>query len=121
MIARTIDHTITKNSIHLIDFGIAKKYRNADNTLVPNKKQSKIIGSFQFVTKFQLQYETMSRRDDMVQIVYIIIYMLNKFKPLLDDIAPNNDFNKLMEFKATCTPREFCRKAQAEFLTPLLE
>ena len=47
--------------------------------------------------------------------------MLNRFRPLLDDISIGNDFNKLMDFKAKSTSREFCIKARAKFLAPLLE
>jgi len=57
----------------------------------------------------------------MVQIVYIMIYMLNRFKPLLDDVAPGNDYNKLMEFKVSSSGTIFCKKARADFLAPLLE
>ena len=38
--------SIKKNPLHIIDFGMARPYLKADGSHVPNKRQTKIIGSY---------------------------------------------------------------------------
>ena len=61
--------------IHLIDFGLCKRYIYNDQH-IPIKKISSIIGSYNFVSLNVLNGIEPSRRDDIESCIYVMIYML---------------------------------------------
>lgn len=70
--------TVT-NKLHLIDFGLAKRF-NYDGKHIPENKISKIIGSPNFVSLNVHNGIEPSRRDDLESCIYVILNML--FGPL---------------------------------------
>ena len=66
--------TVT-NKLHLIDFGLAKRF-NYDGKHIPETKISKIIGSPNFVSLNVHNGIEPSRRDDLESCIYVILNML---------------------------------------------
>lgn len=65
--------------IHLIDFGFCKSYLEADGSHVKCETGKSIIGTPNFISTNMHNGLTMSRRDDLESMVYVLIYL---FLPL---------------------------------------
>jgi serine/threonine protein kinase len=65
--------------IHLIDFGFCKSYLDADRSHVKCETGKSIIGTPNFISINMHNGLTMSRRDDLESMVYVLIYL---FLPL---------------------------------------
>jgi len=89
---------IKNNEIFIIDFGFSTFYIGDDKKHLPMKnidnqssEHSAIIGTPKYVSPNIHNGITPSRRDDLISIGYIIIYLLNK--KLAWDILPNFENN----------------------------
>lgn len=75
-------HFMIKNThLYLIDFGISTFYINDDRKIKPNKPIEYIIGSPNYVSYFLHEGNTYSRRDDMISLGYIYIFLHCKELP----------------------------------------
>ena len=61
----------------LIDHGISQNYLNPDGTHRENKKVEEFLGNSVFASKNAFSGQTMSRRDDIIQIAYLLIYIID--------------------------------------------
>jgi hypothetical protein len=57
-----------------------------------------------------------SRRDDVIQILYTLVFLLNRFKPL-DGL----DHNDVIKFKTERPEADLCNGNDAIILEPLLK
>lgn len=74
------------SDIVLIDYGYAKKYLDENKK---HKKQEDVKyfrGNFMFASKYQLDFKSTSRRDDLISLCYIMIYLANNQEMPLFDI-----------------------------------
>ena len=76
---------IKSGEIYLIDFGLATFYIGEDGEHCPNKTSTTIIGSPLFVSIRIHEGNRYSRRDDLISIGYLYLWMLGSFITL-----PNN-------------------------------
>jgi len=67
-----IDNT---NNPIIIDFGLSKRYI-INNVHINNNKTKSIIGSYPFISKNVLDLNEPSRRDDVISVIYTLIFML---------------------------------------------
>lgn len=80
------------NKLYLIDYGLATFFMDEEGEHVPNKKQDTITGTPKFVSYYNHIGFTLSRRDDLISLGYLFIYMLlNKSLPW-----SNNSASKLV-------------------------
>ena len=70
------------NVIYVIDFGLCKKYRSSKTGkhILP-KITSKFNGNFQFASINALKGKESSRRDDLISLGYMLIFLLKKELP----------------------------------------
>lgn len=92
---------ISHGDLYLIDFGISTFYINENNSIIDNIQKTDIIGSPNYTSYFVHKGNTYSRRDDLISIGYLYIFMLNKilpwegsYKNMIDD-KNNNDFTSI--------------------------
>ena len=64
------------NQVHLIDYGQAEKYLLENGSHRPNKG-IKSLGNAYFASRNAFKYVTLSRRDDLAQIVYNMMALYN--------------------------------------------
>lgn len=64
-------------SLHLIDFGFAKKYLNKDNGHFEQDEENYFHGNLLFASRDHLQFLRTSRKDDLESLMYLLIYFLN--------------------------------------------
>jgi casein kinase 1 len=67
---------IKDGDIFLIDFGLATFYIDENGQHYPNKKSDSIIGSPKFVSINVHNGHRYSRRDDMISLAYMYMYMI---------------------------------------------
>lgn len=65
--------------VYLIDFGFAKKFLKKDgkNHIEESKTVEVFTGNIHFASERQMNFFATSRRDDLVSLFYLLIYMLN--------------------------------------------
>lgn len=111
---------INKDQVHIIDFGLAKKYRDKHHaTHIPYKEGKSMIGTSRYASlSAHLGYEQ-GRRDDLEALGYVLLYFLNGSLPWQGLHAPTDRIknqltsNKKMTMKA----KELCEGLPEEFTT----
>jgi len=73
----------------LIDFGYCRNFLNSNKIHVKEGTQvDKFRGNLLFSSTYQMQFNKTSRRDDMISLAYLIIYIFNNGQfPGLEDFA----------------------------------
>jgi hypothetical protein len=65
-------------SLHLVDFGFATRFIDKSTGLhIEEDEVSTFRGNMIFGSLNQLNFMTTSRRDDLISLCYMMIYMLN--------------------------------------------
>jgi serine/threonine protein kinase len=75
LLDRQFDHP--DKSLFLIDFGEAVKYLKPDGEHVEETFVNKFGGNYVFASKNVLGGSKNSRRDDIIQIVYSLVFMID--------------------------------------------
>jgi len=70
----TQDDEPTKK-LHIIDFGLSRIYMK-DGAHIPNKPNSSIVGTMRYISTHIHEGNVYTRRDDIISILYVIIYLL---------------------------------------------
>ena len=104
--------------LYLLDFGLAKKYRESDNSphfpLIVGKK---LTGTARYASVNALNGVTQSRRDDLESVGYVLLYFLKGKLPWQGLMIKNKEerYNKIMEMKRDITSEELCKDCPEEF------
>ena len=70
------------NIIYIIDFGFCKKYRSSKTGKhVPQKNLNKFAGTPSFCSTNVLMGKEPSRRDDLISLGYVLIFLIKKELP----------------------------------------
>jgi serine/threonine protein kinase len=70
-----------ETDIYIIDFGLCRKYIDNDNEHIKMKSGKTIIGTPNFVSVNMHNGIEPSRRDDLISVAYIILYLINSGLP----------------------------------------
>jgi len=95
---------INKNShlVYLIDFGLAKKFRDSKTGLHIKYKEGKsLTGTARYASLYTLMGIEQSRRDDLEAIAYSLIYLLRGKLPWQGIRAKTKKqkYDKILEMK----------------------
>jgi hypothetical protein len=63
--------------LYLIDFGISTRYRDEQGNHVPFKENVPFKGNLIFSSKNAFARVTLSRRDDIISLMYFMIYLID--------------------------------------------
>ena len=99
-IMKTTDEDIFReNNVNIIDFGFASPYKTLDGSEehLPKVRMDLFQGNILFSSINQLSFHSTSRRDDLIQIFYLMIYLFKKGQLPGVKITPGMDINE--EFK----------------------
>ena len=83
---------VNYDELYLIDFGLAKSYKNVNNTHIVEKGIDNIIGTLPFVSLNVHAKKLPSRRDDLESVFYILYYLI---LPIKDWPTENEELFKI--------------------------
>lgn len=100
------------STIFVIDFGLAKKYKDSNTKLhIPYKDNKNLTGTARYASvKTHLGVEQ-SRRDDLEGITYVTIYFLRGSLPWqgLPAKTKQEKYRKIKDAKIANTPEILCK------------
>ena len=105
------NNSSNNNWIYLIDFGLAKKYREDNsNKHHEMKKGKKLIGTARFSSINAMEGLSQSRRDDLESFGYMLIYFLKGKLPWQNFMIKNKEerYNKIKQKKKNIDINELC-------------
>lgn len=73
-----------KRIIHMIDFGLARRYLDEHGEHIPAKTGRKLTGTVRYASINVHSGNTPSRRDDLESLGYVILYLINGCLPWQD-------------------------------------
>jgi len=99
-----------RNHIYLIDFGLTKRYKNADRVHIREATGKKLVGTARYASINSHNCLELSRRDDLESLGYLMVYFLKGKLPWQGIPAPTKEekYQKIGEAKAACELQRLC-------------
>lgn len=111
--------------MYLIDFGLAKRYRDVETGQhVIDKKDVDQPGNLSFCSVNQIRGHTPSRRDDIIQVIQTMIFMRDWKQEWVtggSNHRGRSQRQRIRNFKLRSTPEEMCGGPKTAMLAPLLK
>lgn len=110
------------NLVHLIDFGLSKKYHDATTRQhMPYREGKSLTGTARYASLNAHLGKEQSRRDDLEAVGNVLMYFLLGKLPWqgLRARAKEEKYEKIMEKKLATPPECLCRNCPEEFATYL--
>ena len=107
----------TKNNVYIIDFGLAKCFKNSEGEHIPFREGKNLTGTARYASiSTHIGYEQ-SRRDDLETIGHVILYFLRGSLPWqgLPGRSKNEKYNNIKRKKKEVTLEELCQGHPPEF------
>ena len=86
-----------KHILRLIDFGLITQYKQPNGEHIEYKTPDKFKGSMLFASKNAFDFSLMSRRDDLIALCYVLIFLIDE--KMLGFIQNIQNMNKKQKFK----------------------
>ena len=97
------------NKLYLIDFGISSRYLDSKGSHLPFKEDVPFKGNVIFSSKNAFAQVSLSRRDDLISLVYFLIFCANSNQSWIDNTRPISDqFDEIAKYKIQTKPKDFC-------------
>jgi serine/threonine protein kinase len=113
------EDTNSKSPITLIDFGLSTPFEGMDKTHLP-MSSCHFKGNIAFSSANALRSRTTSRRDDLISLVYLMLYMHRGSLIFLGIDQANSSVEDLVLAKEETSPKEMCSKKSIALL-PFVE
>eukprot|EP01071_Lankesteria_metandrocarpae_P006132 Lankesteria_metandrocarpae@DN4251_c0_g1_i1.p1 len=109
----------TERMVFIIDFGLAKKYRDPRNDQhIPYKEGKSLTGTARYVSIHTHAGIEQSRRDDIESLGYVFLYFCRGSLPWqgLKATSKRDKYDKIMERKMSTPLEILCRHVPPEFM-----
>jgi len=110
------------NQVHIIDFGLAKKYRDPKTQQhIPYREGKALTGTARYASVNTHLGIEQSRRDDLEAVGYVLMYFNRGSLPWqgLKANAKKEKYEKIMEKKMSTPVEVLCKHFPGEFVTYL--
>lgn len=111
-----------ENSVHLVDFGMAKQYRDPRTKIhIPYREKKSLSGTARYMSVNTHLGREQSRRDDLEALGHVFFYFLRGQLPWQGLKAPTNKqkYEKIGEKKRTTPIPDLCQGLPSQFGTYL--
>ncbi|KAL1918811.1 uncharacterized protein VTP21DRAFT_2833 [Calcarisporiella thermophila] len=104
------------NQVHIIDFGLSKRYRDPKTGLhIPYRENKSLTGTARYASINTHLGAEQSRRDDLESLGYVLIYFLRQLPwQGLKANTKKQKYERIMEIKMI-TPEKLCMGLPKEF------
>ncbi|KFD68845.1 hypothetical protein M514_12614 [Trichuris suis] len=106
------------NLVYIIDFGLAKKYRDSrTNTHIPYRENKNLTGTARYASLNTHLGIEQSRRDDLESLAYVLLYFLRGSLPWqgLKAATKRQKYEKISEKKMSTSVDDLCHGFPGEF------
>ncbi|EAY08197.1 CK1 family protein kinase [Trichomonas vaginalis G3] len=113
-----------ENQVFIIDFGLAKQYRDMNShEHIPYTQGKSLTGTARYASINQLRGIESSRRDDMESLGYVWIYFLKGSLPWMGIQAKTDKekYEKIANMKESVDLNELCKGLPIEFMNYITE
>ena len=111
------DDKSTLHKIYLIDFGLATPYLLPNGEHIPFGPKD-FQGNLAFSSKNAFNETTLSRRDDLISLFYMLIYLATGKIPFVSKtIALDNQVGRIKRLKNKMSALAVCMLCDTEYLT----
>lgn len=110
------------SQVHVIDFGLAKKYRDSKSQQhIPYREDKALTGTARYASINTHRGIEQSRRDDLEAVGYVLVYLLRGKLPWqgLPGRTKEDKYEQIMRKKIDTPLDVLCRRLPAEFTTYL--
>ena len=107
----------TKNTVYIIDFGLAKCFKSSAGEHIPFKDGKNLTGTARYASlNTHIGYEQ-SRRDDLETIRHVLIYFLKGILPWqgLPGKTEEEKYANIKKKKMEVLVKELCKGCPQEF------
>lgn len=112
-----------KNVVYIIDFGLAKKYKDSrTNQHIPYREGKSLTGTARYASLNAHEGKELSRRDDLESIGYVLMYFLRGSLPWQGIATRNKEekYRRIYEAKKATELEELCEGFPIEFKNYLI-
>ena len=109
-------------NIYLIDFGLCTDYIDKDGDHITFEKRHKFYGNVALASKHAMNFNAVSRRDDMISLTYLLIYLVQGTLSFLENTnMPKKDqFAFIANKKNKMTPVSLCSSMRGSIYLELV-
>ena len=107
----------TRDNIYVIDFGLAKCYKNSEGKHIPFIEGKNLTGTARYASLSTHMGKEQSRRDDLETIGHVVLYFLKGALPWQNLPGKNKDekYKNIKKKKLETTLDDLCRGCPIEF------
>lgn len=90
--------------VYIIDFGVSTRYIDNKKHHKPLTHQHSIVGTIDFTSYYLHEGLSASRRDDLISMIYVIVYLYKEMLPWQKE----SRINSVYEMKYNISPNRLC-------------